>query len=130
MININRTSLGYRPAYNNSALSLETREEEISNIDNNRNDRNKIQYNYPRHLCFNGRERNKSVDCQPLNNRSNEENRINLKEAFYLASDELVKEIHIENLKQNLEKRLQTAKNKGDDRLVSLLKREFKQLAN
>lgn len=38
-------------------------------------------------------------------------------------------EIHLENLRQNLERRLQVAKSKGDEDLINLLEREYQQLA-
>lgn len=38
-------------------------------------------------------------------------------------------QIHLENLRQNLERRLQVAKSKGDEYLIDLLEREYQQLA-
>lgn len=41
-----------------------------------------------------------------------------------------VKQTHIEHLKCNLERRIQTAKAKGNDRLVDLLDREFREIVS
>ncbi|NES80105.1 MAG: hypothetical protein F6K10_00490, partial [Moorea sp. SIO2B7] len=42
---------------------------------------------------------------------------------------ENAKKIHLDNIRRNLERRLQIAKDKGDENLVNLLKQEEKQLA-
>lgn len=41
-----------------------------------------------------------------------------------------VRQTHIEHLKRNLERRIQTAKAKGNDRLVDLLDREFREIVS
>jgi hypothetical protein len=127
--NINRNFPRERLARSSSMTSLEVTESEIINTDRSR----QAEYIYPRHVCFNGinldryRHANPQTICSIVPN--NDTSYINSKETFYQASDEIVRVIHLENLRQNLEKRLQTAKIKGDDRLINLLEKEFQQLA-
>lgn len=44
-----------------------------------------------------------------------------------IVSDE-VSQIHLENMRRNLERRLQTARENGDENLIELLEKESKQL--
>jgi hypothetical protein len=124
MKNINRNFQGDRLACTALFPSLEIAELEIANFGK----RHKIQYVYPRHVCFNGITVDRSLDIKPLGDRKNCDRHVNFKDNFYLVSDEIVNNLHLENLRQNLDKRLQAAKNKGDDRLVNLLEKEFQQL--
>lgn len=44
--------------------------------------------------------------------------------------DQKAKQAHLDNLKRNLERRLQSAKENGNSELVAILNREFKELAS
>ena len=46
----------------------------------------------------------------------------------YQLKDETVKKAHLENVKRNLERRLQAAKAKGNNHLINLLQQEFQAL--
>ncbi len=126
MRNINRNFPGDRLAYSNSTPFLEITESEIVNFDSRR----KLQYIYPRHLNCQDVTVDRPFNLAFLQGNENCDRRVNLKNNFYLVFDEIVQNIHLENLRQNLEKRLQAAKIKGDDRLVNLLEKEFQQLAD
>jgi hypothetical protein len=126
MRNINRNFQDDRLARNASTPYLEITELEIANFGNGR----KLQYIYPRHVCCNDINVDRPFDIAFLHSSESRDRPINLKDNFYLVSDEIVKNIHLENLRENLEKRLQVAKIKGDDRLVNLLEKEFQQLAD
>jgi hypothetical protein len=126
MKNINRNLRDERLALKNSSSFLEITEADTVNFSKD----NRIRYTYPRHVCFNGIDTDRSLVLAPIasNARKDSNLRIDMREKFYLVSDEILKTIHLENLRQNLEKRLQAAKIKGDDRLVNLLEKEFRQL--
>jgi hypothetical protein len=124
MKNINRNFWDDRPALKNSSSFLEINEADTVNF----NKGNQIRYSYPRHICFNGIDTDRSLVLNTIALNRSKDPRIDMREKFYLVSDEILKTIHLENLRQNLEKRLQVAKTKGDDRLVNLLEKEFQQL--
>jgi hypothetical protein len=126
MINIHRNFQGDRLALTTSIPSLEITELQIANLGNRR----KLQYIYPRHVCCNDINVDRPSDTAFLHSSEDGGRHVNSKNNFYLVSNEIVKNIHLENLRQNLEKRLQVAKIKGDDRLVNLLEKEFQQLAD
>jgi hypothetical protein len=126
MKNVNRNFRDDRLALKNLSPFLEITEADTVNF----NKDNRIRYTYPRHVCFNGIDTDRSLVLDPITSNAQKDSdlQVDMREKLYLVSDEIIKTIHLENLRQNLEKRLQVAKIKGDDRLINLLEKEFRQL--
>jgi len=102
----------------------------------------KITYQYPRHLVqlqpkiLQYRGAVYQTQSHPLNEADSQNSEKSQSCVCSLAQASSRKpkvtttaQIHLENLRQNLERRLQVAKSKGDEDLIDLLEREYQQLA-
>ena len=118
--------------------NLEVTEKEI----NNRYQRQNFHPNYPRHIAnvsakshrnsrqMNHQKRFLPTTCQLEKSQPAVAKEINiaLEVLRYQLNDKQAKQIHLENVRNNLEKRLQAAKASGDHNLVALLQKESQQL--
>ena len=93
----------------------------------------------PRHIyapetksCKGGREELGKADYMPRSCRIESEKQNNANTAVnilkYQIGDRTYRQKHLENLRLNLERRLQVAKSQGNSQLLDLLQNEYKQL--
>lgn len=136
----NTSCLEYRP----KASTLEVREKDI--LDWNKPEcmasfrRQNHKYPYPRHISqleslshrgySNGISSVSSLPQTCALKTASEKQEVNLAVEIlkYQLSDREAKQAHLNSVRRNLQRRLQVAKNNGNNRLVNLLQQEYQEL--
>ncbi len=116
--------------------SLEITEAEITTYGRSQN----LNHSYPRHISQWETKSHRNINsvvsqggytpkvCQISTYQTQTTTNLALNILKYQLSDRQAKQKHLENIRRNLERRLQVAKAQGNNQLVNILQEEFRQL--